>query len=101
MQIGTYLVERGRVPAEVEERYLTSRRSDVPAEAINLLGTPEAVTARLREYIDAGATKFVFNPACGAGEMFDQLQLQAEAIVQPFHQGTALDPLEGRTPVVG
>ena len=101
VQIGTYLVERGRVPAEVTERYLTSRRSDVPAEAINLLGTPEAVTARLREYIDAGATKFVFNPACGAGEMFDQLQLQAEAIVQPFHQGAALDPLEGRTPVVG
>ncbi|MCI0816212.1 MAG: LLM class flavin-dependent oxidoreductase, partial [Chloroflexi bacterium] len=86
VQIGTYLVERGRVPAEVTERYLTSRRSDVPAEAINLLGTPEAVTARLREYIDAGATKFVFNPACGADEMFDQLQLQADAIVQPYHQ---------------
>ena len=56
------------------------------------------MTARLREYIDAGATKFVFNPACGAEEMFDQLQLQADAIV---HQGTALDPQKGRTSVVG
>ena len=101
VQIGTYLVERGRVPDEVTERYLTSRRSDVPAEAINLLGTPEVVASRLGEYIDAGATKFVFNPACGANEMFDQLQLQAEAIVQPFHQGTALEPQEGRAPVAG
>ena len=103
LQITTYVVERGGVPDAIKERYLLQRRSDVAPEQINLLGTPDQVTARLREYIDAGATKFVFNPACGAGEMFEQLQLQAEAIVQPFHQvqGTALDPQEGRTPVVG
>ncbi len=103
VQIATYLVERGRVPGDVKERHLTARRSDVPAEAINLLGTPGEVTARLREYIDAGATKFVFNPACGAEEMFDQHQLQADAIVHPFHQGqgVALDPQKGRTTVVG
>ena len=101
VQISTYVVERGSVPSEVTERYLTARRSDVPPEAINLLGTPESVKARLREYIDAGATKFVFNPACSMDEMFDQLQLQAESIVHPFHEGTALDPQQGRTPVVG
>ena len=42
--------------------------------------------ARLREYIDAGASKFVFNPACGSDEMLEQMRLQAEAIVQPFHK---------------
>ncbi|MEX2599803.1 MAG: TIGR03619 family F420-dependent LLM class oxidoreductase [Dehalococcoidia bacterium] len=86
LQISTYLVERGEVPSEVKERYLLQRRSDVTPEAINLLGTPDQVMARLREYIDAGATKFVFNPACGADEMLEQLRIQAEAIVQPFHQ---------------
>ena len=103
LQITTYVVEHGRVPDAIKERYLLQRRSDVAPEQINLLGTPDQVTARLREYIDAGASKFVFNPACGADEMFEQLQLQAEAIVQPFHQGqgSALDPQEGRTPVVG
>ena len=101
VQITTYMVEHGEVPDAIKEKYLLQRRSDVAQEQINLLGTPDQVTARLREYIDAGATKFVFNPACGADEMFEQLQLQAEAIVQPFHQGTALDPQKGRTPVVG
>ena len=86
VQIGTYMVEHGRVPDHILERYLTQRRADVPPEAVNLLGTPDEVMARLREYIDAGATKFVFNPVCGADEMFEQLQLQAEAVVQPHHQ---------------
>ena len=71
---------------EVRRRYLLHRRVDATHEQINLLGTPDQMMARLREYIDAGASKFVFNPACGADEVFDQLRLQAEAIVQPLHQ---------------
>ena len=86
LQISCYLVESGRVPGYVEERYLLRRRSDVSSDRINLLGTPDQVMARLREYVDAGASKFVFNPACGADEMLDQMRLQAEALVQPFHQ---------------
>ena len=86
LQISCYAVERGKVPDYIRERYLLQRRTDVTPEQINLLGTPDQITARLREYIDAGATKFVFNPACGADEIFDQVRLQGEAIVQPFHQ---------------
>ena len=86
LQISSYLVESGSVPSHIQERYLLQRRSDEPPERLNLLGTQEQIMARLREYIDAGATKFVFNPACGADEMLDQMRLQAEAIVQPFHQ---------------
>ena len=86
LQISSYLVESGSVPTHIRERYLLQRRSDVPPERLNLLGTQEQIMARLREYIDAGASKFVFNPACGADEMLDQMRLQAEAIVQPFHQ---------------
>ena len=86
LQISSYMVESGSVPDYIRERYLLQRRSDVPPEQLNLLGTPEQIMARLREYIDAGASKFVFNPACGADEMLEQMRLQAEAIVQPFHK---------------
>ncbi len=86
LQINSYLVESGTVPDRIKERYLLRRRSDVPPEQLNLLGTPDQIMARLREYIDAGASKFVFNPACGADEMLEQMRLQAEAIVQPFHR---------------
>ena len=86
LQISSYMVEQGTVPDHVKERFLLQRRADVTPEQINLLGTQDEIMARLREYIDAGATKFVFNPACGADEMLEQMRLQAEAIVQPFHQ---------------
>lgn len=86
LQISSYLIERGSVPDYVKERHLLNRRPGVAPERINLLGTPDEVMARVREYVDAGATKFVFNPACGADEMLDQMRLQAEAIVQPFHR---------------
>ena len=86
LQISSYIVESGRVPDAVKERFLLQRRADVTPEQINLLGTQEEIMARLREYIDAGASKFVFNPACGADEMLRQMTLQAEAIVQPHHQ---------------
>jgi len=86
LQISTYVVESGPIPDHIREKYLLQRRADKPPEAINLLGTPGQVMARLREYIDAGASKFVFNPACGPDEMFDQLRIQSENIVQPHHQ---------------
>lgn len=86
LQISSYMVENGTVPDYIKERFLLQRRADVTSEQINLLGTCDEIMARLREYIDAGATKFVFNLACGADEMLDQMRLQAEAIVQPFHQ---------------
>ena len=86
LQISCYAVERGAVPSSVQQQYLLQRRADVRPDEINLLGTPDQITARLREFIDAGATKFVLNPACGADEMTDQLRLQAEGIVQPFHE---------------
>ncbi len=89
LQISSYLVESGSVPDYVAERYLLRRRADVGVERINLLGTQEQIMERLREYVDAGASKFVFNPACGANEMLEQMRLQAEAIVQPVHRKLA------------
>jgi probable F420-dependent oxidoreductase len=86
LQVSTYVVENGKVPDYVKEKYLLQRRADVTPEQINLIGTPDEIIARMKEYIDAGATKFVFNPACGPEELFEQLELQGKLIVQPFHQ---------------
>ncbi len=86
LQVSSYVVENGKVPRYIKEKYLLQRRTDATPEQINLIGTPDEIIARMKEYIDAGATKFVFNPACGADELFEQLELQGKLLVQPFHQ---------------
>jgi probable F420-dependent oxidoreductase len=86
LQVGVYVVENGKVPDYIKEKYLLQRRSDVTPEQINLMGTPDEVIERMKEFIDAGATKFVFNPACGVDELFEQLDLVGRTVVQPFHQ---------------
>ena len=86
LQVSTYVVENGKVPDYIKEKYLLQRRADVTPEQINLIGTPDEIIERMKEYIDAGATKFVFNPACGPDELFEQLELQGKLLVQPFHQ---------------
>lgn len=85
VQLGCYVVERGRVPEERVRPYLLTRRQDVPLERLHLLGTPDEVVARLREYIDAGATKFVLAPACGFDELGQQLELQSACVLRAFH----------------
>jgi probable F420-dependent oxidoreductase len=86
LQISCYAVENGKVPDYIKEKFLLQRRSDVTPEQINLIGTPDEIIARMKEYIDAGASKFVLNPACGVDELFEQLELVGKTIVQPFHQ---------------
>jgi alkanesulfonate monooxygenase SsuD/methylene tetrahydromethanopterin reductase-like flavin-dependent oxidoreductase (luciferase family) len=64
---------------------LLRRRQDVSFEQLNLLGTADQVLARMREYIDAGISKFVFNPACGPEEVLAQMEIQAELVVKAHH----------------
>jgi alkanesulfonate monooxygenase SsuD/methylene tetrahydromethanopterin reductase-like flavin-dependent oxidoreductase (luciferase family) len=85
LQIGCYLVERGPVPMDHVRQYLLTRRQDVAPEQLHLVGTPDQVMARMREYIDAGATKFVLGPACGPEEVWRQLEVQSEMLVKPVH----------------
>jgi probable F420-dependent oxidoreductase len=86
LQVSTYVVESGNVPDSIKEKYLLQRRADVTPEQINLIGTPDEIIDRMKQYINAGATKFVFNPACGPEELFEQLDLQGRLLVQPFHK---------------
>jgi probable F420-dependent oxidoreductase len=86
LQVSSYVVENGKIPDYIKEKYLLQRRADVTPEQINLIGTPDEIIERMKDYITAGATKFVFNPACGPDELFEQLELQGRLIVQPFHK---------------
>ena len=86
LQVSSYVVENGKVPDYIKEKYLLQRRVDVTPDQINLIGTPDEIIDRMKDYIAAGATKFVFNPACGPDELFEQLELQGRLIVQPFHK---------------
>ena len=89
VNIGCYMVERGPVPMEKVSQHLLQRRHDVRLDQVHLIGTPDQVEARVREYVDAGITKFVFGPACGPDEMPQQMQLQAETVVKTFHRRPA------------
>ena len=89
LQINCYVVERGPAPMEKVRPYLVLRRQDVSPEALHLVGTPDQVIARLREFIDAGATKFVFGPACSTEELPTQLALQSELVLKAFHTAPA------------
>lgn len=85
VQLGCYLVEGGPVPMDKVSNHLLRRRTDVGLERLHLLGTPAQVQAQMREFVDAGATKFVINPACGPDELQRQLEWQAAEIVRPLH----------------
>ncbi len=85
VNIRCYVVERGPVPMERVLPHLLLRRQDVPPERLCLLGTVDQVQARLQEYVKAGATKFVLGTACDPDETLEQMELQAEALVKPFH----------------
>tara|TARA_A100001037_G_scaffold227768_1_gene205744 strand:- start:2760 stop:3689 length:930 start_codon:yes stop_codon:yes gene_type:complete len=86
LQVSCYITKTNDIPNEIKENYLLRRRSDVSLEELNLLGSPAQIMDRIKKYIEAGATKFVLNPACGFSEMKEQMALLSEYIVQPFHQ---------------
>jgi probable F420-dependent oxidoreductase len=85
LQLGSYVVESGSLDMEKVGQRLLRRRQDVGFEQLNLLGTANQVLARMREYIDAGISKFVFNPACGPEEMLAQMEIQMELVVKEHH----------------
>jgi probable F420-dependent oxidoreductase len=85
VQLGSYVVEHGPVDMDKIGQRLFRRRQDVSIEQLNLLGTADQVLARMREYIDAGISKFVFNPACGPEEVLAQMEIQAELVVKAHH----------------
>ena len=61
---------------------LTRLRVDAPLEEYCALGTADDCVRTIRNYIEAGASKFIMRPACRAEEIDEQIGILAEAIVQ-------------------
>ncbi|MDA1188326.1 MAG: LLM class flavin-dependent oxidoreductase [Chloroflexi bacterium] len=65
--------------------YMPFRRTDIAPEALAALGAQDIINARIQEYVDAGATKFVLRSACPPDMLMEQLRLLGESVVPAFH----------------
>jgi alkanesulfonate monooxygenase SsuD/methylene tetrahydromethanopterin reductase-like flavin-dependent oxidoreductase (luciferase family) len=61
------------------------RRPELPIQDYSALGTAEQVRKKLREYIDAGATKFVMRPFAPKESLRAQIEMLAREIIPPLH----------------
>ena len=59
-------------------------RPGIPNSEISAVGPPELIRARIEEYIEAGATKFVMRPACAGDTWYQQLELLAREVIAPL-----------------
>jgi len=57
------------------------RRQDISPPEYSALGTPEQVQLKLREYVDAGATKFVMRPYGPTENYIEQVRLLPEEVI--------------------
>jgi probable F420-dependent oxidoreductase len=57
------------------------RRQDIVPEEYSTLGTVERVIERLREYVDAGASKFVMRPFGPKESLREQVEILAKEVV--------------------
>jgi len=62
-------------------------RNDMAPTSYACLGDADDIMATLREYVAAGATKFVLRLACSEAEAPEQLAMLAGAVVRPVHTG--------------
>jgi probable F420-dependent oxidoreductase len=57
------------------------RRQEITPQSYCALGTPEQVRGKLREYIDAGASKFVMRPYSPKESLRAQVEMLAEEVI--------------------
>ena len=63
---------------------LARRREDVSLEAYTALGTPEMIQERLKQYVEAGITKFVLRPHGPPGVWEAQAERLAKEVIVPM-----------------
>ena len=80
---------------DVARPYLNSR-PEVPDSEISAVGNPEEVRARVQQYIDRGATKFVMRPACPGHMWHDQLETLAREVIKPIQTPFSMSEREKR-----
>jgi probable F420-dependent oxidoreductase len=57
------------------------RRQDIAPEDCSALGTPEEMRRKIKEYIEAGATKFVMRPAGPKETIAQQVEMLAKEVI--------------------
>jgi len=95
-----YLFAESREEAARRADGLGSRlRPDLPLTAHAALGTPDDVRARVKQYLDAGATKLVMRPLCRPEKLDEQLELLAREVVTPFQTPFSAEEVRERAGV--
>ena len=69
---------------ELTASVLPRRRDDVSLEDYSAMGTPAQIVAKLREYVDAGVTKFVLRPPGAPDVWMRQAELLAREVIAPM-----------------
>ncbi len=77
--------ESREAAARTAQPYLLRRREDLPLGAYCALGTTEDIAGLIRDYVNAGATKFVLRGCCPPDQVLAQNERVAREIAPLFH----------------
>ena len=81
------LLDESRERAQETSRpYLPSNRPDVDPSLLAAVGTPEDAASRLRQYVEAGVSKFVVRFACPPEQLPGQMERFARDVLPAFHR---------------
>jgi probable F420-dependent oxidoreductase len=74
--------------ARLAEPYVPRNRVDEAtlAECV-AFGPPEAIAAKLEQYVGGGGSKFILRPLCPPEQMLEQLAIVAEEVIAELHRG--------------
>ncbi len=78
--------------------YLFSRRK-LPFPEFTAIGPPEFIRSRVKEYIHAGATKFVMSPACSGDVWYQQVELLAQEVIAPLQTPFSVEERQKRAAI--
>ena len=80
--------------------YLFSRRK-LPFPEFTAIGPPDFIRSRVKEYMDAGATKFVMSPACSGDVWYQQVELLAQEVIAPLQTRFSIEERQKRATISG
>ncbi len=84
--LGFYITTDPERAAEISREHVFVHRPKVPFREYCALGPPETVASLIQDYVNAGASKFVVRPMCGAEEALGQLELLGRHVLPAFHK---------------
>ena len=83
--IGFYIASTKEEAEQRSEGYLSRLRDDAHFTEYTALGPPDEVRGLVKQYLDAGASKFVMRPTCSPEETLEQLELFGKEVLPDFH----------------